>query len=346
MHGQIGHLVRARVPVRPRANGWLPTPGWTGEGEWRGYVAHDDMPQVLDPGGGVIVTANNRVVADTAEQYLCTDCHPPYRAARIAALIDAMPPFQVADAARLHADTLSPHAALFQARLAALPPLSGRAETVRHALLAWDGYMDTGSVAAGQYNALRRAITATFAGRSGLDAAAAHSWGAVPPGVSPAGQLWWTLPGLLRADDTSMLDGWTWNQVLSDALANVAADAVPWGEAHQPRFLHPLWGDELAPASQPLGGDGDTVLATGIVPAAGAAATYAALSRYVFDVGDWDNSRWVVFHGASGHPGSPHYADQNAPWSACAMVPMRYGWAGIEAHATATQTLRPPGTPA
>ena len=168
--------------------------------------------------------------------------------------------------------------------------------------------------------------------------------------MSPHGQLWWTLPSLLRTDDTAMLDVWSWADVFAAALSEVAA-APPlpaWGSAHQPRFSHPLSG--LAPAagldppSRPVGGDGDTVLATGLLPAAGPSATYGALSRYVFDVGDWENSRWVVFHGASGHPGSPHYADQNARWSACEMVPMRYDWAGIEAHAETTQVLRPAAT--
>ncbi len=102
----------------------------------------------------------------------------------------------------------------------------------------------------------------------------------------------------------------------------------------------------LDPPSRPVGGDGDTVLATGLVPSAGPAATYGALSRYVFDVGDWENSRWVVFHGASGHPGSRHYADQNVPWSACRMVPMRYNWDGIAAAAETTQLLLPGRTTA
>ena len=34
--GRIGNRVRAKVPVRPRSNGWLPVPGWTGEHEWNG----------------------------------------------------------------------------------------------------------------------------------------------------------------------------------------------------------------------------------------------------------------------------------------------------------------------
>lgn len=345
--GRIGHRVRALVPRRPRANGWFAVPGWTGEGEWEGYIPHEDMPEVIDPAGGTIVTANNRVVAD-AEPYLCTDCHPPYRAARIAALLDALPRFGVADAAAIHADALSPHAALFQARLRALPaPRDPRAAALREALLGWDGRMAADSTAAAGYNALRRAMTAILARRSGLGAMAAHPWAAVPPGVSAAGILWWALPSLLRDDDTALLDGWRWEEVLQTALQEAAtAPATPWGEAHRPVFQHPLAAlfpdaaPALNPPAMPLGGDGDTVMAIGLLPAAGPSATYGALCRYVYDVGDWENCRWAVFHGASGQPGSPHYADQAAEWAACRMVPMRYDWAAIERAATATQRLR------
>jgi penicillin amidase len=91
----------------------------------------------------------------------------------------------------------------------------------------------------------------------------------------------------------------------------------------------------------PLGGDGDTVMAVGLAPAAGPTATYGSLCRYVMDVGDWEESRWAVFHGASGHPGGPHYCDQATEWAACRMVPMRYDWAGIGVAATAAQVLSP-----
>lgn len=345
--GRIGHLVRAMVPRRPRANGWLPVPGWLAEHAWQGWIPAKRMPRTIDPAGGVIVTANNRVVED-GEDYLCTDCHPPYRAQRIAALIAERPAFAVADAAILHADVLSPNAALFQARLAAMPEPPGPAAAIRRSLLAWDGRMDAASVAASHYNALRRAATSILVQRSGLGSAGSHPFGAVAPGVSPSGQLWWTLPALLRTDDTAMLDGWNWEDVLQAALAEVAAGAAarPWGEAHQPRFRHPLSTSLPAaarfdPPSFPIGGDGDTVMAVGIVPAAGPAGTYGALCRYVFDVGDWDNSRWAVFGGASGDPASPHYADQTGPWSVCEMVKMRYAWPGIEAAATARMVLQP-----
>jgi penicillin amidase len=348
--GSIGHLVRARVPQRQRENGWLPVPGWTAEHEWRGWIAPEAMPCVINPPGDVIVTANNRVVADDHPDYLCTDCHPPYRAERIMQRLDAGAPFAVDDAAAIHADTLSPHAELFRTRLAALAPREqADAEQLRQVLIAWDGRMDADSSGAAAYNAFRRALTRIVTVRSGLEQAVSHRFAAVPPGVSPQGQVWWTLPALLRDDDAGMLKGWSWDDALAEALS-VAVPSLTgrnWGDEHRPRFAHPLsaqfpeWAALLDPPSRPVGGDGDTVLAIGIVPSAGPAATYGALSRYVFDVGNWDNCRWVVFHGSSGHPASPNYANQNAPWSDCKMVPMLYNWRRIAAEAETVQELLP-----
>jgi penicillin amidase len=91
---------------------------------------------------------------------------------------------------------------------------------------------------------------------------------------------------------------------------------------HRPSLRHPLSAafPEYAPLlDKPcglLGGDNDTPFATGYIARLGMRATYAALSRYVFDVGAWDNCQWIVFHGASGHTGSPTYDNQNAIWAA------------------------------
>jgi penicillin amidase len=348
IHGTIGHRVRAMVPRRPRENGWLPVPGWSGEYDWQGWIAHEDMPCVINPVGNLIATANNRVVSDDHPDYLCTDCHPPYRARRIMDRLRELP-FRPLDAAALHADTLSPHAALFQARLSAVPaPLEAAAATLRDEVLCWDGHMDAASTGASAYSAVRRALTSVLAERSGLAEAATHPFAAVPPGVAAQGQLWWSLPTLLRNDDITMLGGWDWTRALQEALSRAGRmERRPWGEQHRPRLSHPLSAlfpsaaRLLDPPSLPVGGDSDTVLCTGIIPAAGPPAIYGALSRYVFDVGNWDASQWIVFHGVSGQPGSPHYADQNPAWSACTMVPMRYDWDRIEQAASAVQHLEP-----
>jgi penicillin amidase len=48
-----------------------------------------------------------------------------------------------------------------------------------------------------------------------------------------------------------------------------------------------------------------------------------------------------VFHGASGHPGSPHYADQVPLWGKGALIPALYAWPRIEALAKTRQRLTP-----
>ncbi len=345
--GCIGHLVRAMVPRRPRANGWLPVPGWTGAHEWQGWIPFEAMPRQIDPAGGVIVTANNRVVADGGADYLCTDCHPPTRARRITTLLAQR---GIAPEA-IHGDTLSANALLLREHLAALrAPDDAAAAMLRDRLLAWDGRMVAESLAASGYFALRLALTRILAERSGLGGLAGDPLLAVPPGVVPLNQLWWTLPALLRADDASLLGGWTWTQALQAALSAAATDPIAaqaWGDAHRPRFAHPLAAvfPDAAPLLDPpahaIGGDGDTVFANGLLPSGGPRATYGALARYAFDVGAWENSRWTVFHGASGHPGSPHYADQHATWAEARLTPMRYGWDGIAASAIARQSLQP-----
>jgi len=349
--GAIGHLVRARMPRRGRENGWLPMPGWTGAHEWQGWIPFEDMPRILDPAEGVIVTANNRPVSDSHAQYLCTDSHPPNRARRILAMLREPQTDPAMQAEAIHGDTLSANALLFRERLAAMPvPADAAAAALRARILAWDGRMAADSTEASGYMALRLALTRLLAARSGLGALGTQDYLQVPPGVAPLTQLFWTLPALLRADDAALLRGMSWQEALTAALHEAAledAAAQPWGLVHRPRFAHPLSAvfpeaaALLDPAALPVGGDNDTVLANGLLPPAGPRAAYGALARYCFAVGDWENSRWVVFHGVSGHPGSPHYADQHAAWAAARMLPMRYGWARIEAEAAMRQLLSP-----
>jgi penicillin amidase len=97
----------------------------------------------------------------------------------------------------------------------------------------------------------------------------------------------------------------------------------------------------LDPPSVSMGGDSDTVQAASFVAGAGYGLTSTSVARYVFDLADWERSAWVVPLGASGHPGSPHYADQVRAWSECRLVPMRYSWTRIAADAESRQVLSP-----
>jgi penicillin amidase len=171
----------------------------------------------------------------------------------------------------------------------------------------------------------------------------------VSPGIFGETQIWWTVPQLLRANDTGLLKGASWNELLTQALAEAAADCPSgaWAEVHQPTLRHllsaayPEHAKLLDKPCTQVGGDNDTVFMSGYVARVGPRAVSSALSRYVFDVGAWDNCRWIVFHGASGHSGSSFYDNQNALWAKGEMVPMLYDWSRIAEQASAHQQLRP-----
>jgi penicillin G amidase len=342
--GKIGYRVRAKVPRRPSSNGWLPVPGWSGEHEWDGIVDFNRMPAAIDPPGGAIVTANNRVV-ENGEDYLCTDAMPPHRARRVWRRLEALKSPTVEDMAAIHRDIETIPGVELRERLRSVA-VTGRGAAVRDLILSWDGRMAANSPGATAYNATRLTLTKLVASRSGLAAIAQTPYARVAPGLMPENQLWWTVLGLLRADDRSLLGGASWDELLTEALTEAAKSPTgEWGAAHQPRLTHPLsalfptHATALDRVSAPVGGDNDTVFATGCSASVGARAVYGSLSRYVFDVGAWENCRWIVFHGVSGEPGDRWHMNQNATWAEGEMVPMIYDWGGIAREACEHQRL-------
>jgi penicillin amidase len=91
-----------------------------------------------------------------------------------------------------------------------------------------------------------------------------------------------------------------------------------WGQVHQAHWRHPLstpdreWLD-IGPT--PVDGGSDTVRNTGAGQPAFSAASGAEY-RMVVDFAEPDRFLAVQNIGNSGQPGSPHYADQFAPWLA------------------------------
>src|SRR5262249_27965277 len=159
---------------------------------------------LVDPEGGIIVTANNRFVADDHSDYLVTDCHPAYRARRIFDRLAALPAATLPDMVAIHMDDVSLPGIEIRDRIAAATPATPAGRKLRDRIAAWDGHMAAGSTAAAAYIAVRRALTRSVATRSGLAGATRDPLTKVPPGVVPLNQLWWTVPGLLRADDATL----------------------------------------------------------------------------------------------------------------------------------------------
>src|SRR5437660_4962076 len=71
--GTIAYYLAGHVPVRRHGIGNRPTPGWTEEGRWVRYLTPAELPRVVDPGEGFIVTANNRIAGRGYPFFLSSD---------------------------------------------------------------------------------------------------------------------------------------------------------------------------------------------------------------------------------------------------------------------------------
>ena len=83
----IAWRVTGTYPVRARGRGLLPSPGWTGEYDWKGYVDPASLPESLNPPQGYILTANNRTVPADHPVTLSSSWYWPERAERIEQMI-------------------------------------------------------------------------------------------------------------------------------------------------------------------------------------------------------------------------------------------------------------------
>jgi penicillin amidase len=224
-------------------------------------------------------------------------------------------------------------------------------------LRTWDRCLSRDSVAATVYVVTRDALCRRLAHHPALGAVRA------PLPDEPAGtfqplelRLWALSTGLLAAGDTTLLPGGrTWGDELAASLTDAIGvlrtalgddvDAWEWGKLHQARPRHPLGvvGPEAASVLDPPGvamcGEWDTVMCAAHPAGHGYGVSTTSVARYVFDLADWEQSAWIVPLGSSGDSSSPHFADQQAAWSRGELVPMRYGWDGIEASATRSTRL-------
>src|SRR5215471_16627071 len=88
-HGNIGAISAGYYPLVRHGDPWLPMPG-TGADDVAGVIPYASVPQVYDPPGHVVATANQRPVGPSYPYYIGTSANffdPGYRAAEIYALL-------------------------------------------------------------------------------------------------------------------------------------------------------------------------------------------------------------------------------------------------------------------
>jgi penicillin amidase len=347
VEGNIGYAMSGLLPARGSHDGAIPVRGWRDEAEWRGSIAPDELPAVLNPPSGQIVTANNEI--DRARRPRITvDWVAPFRAQRIIELLGNRRGLALADMAQMQADIMNASAARI---LTAIGPALSLEK-----LQQWDHRVDD-RPAALLYEAFEEALwRRTFADEMSAALyerfyryAGNERFAGLHAIIDDATSPWFDDRGTAHKRETR--DDIV-RQAASDAMASVRirfgeASAWRWDRAHALTFSHALSGGGrllawfFSRGPVPVMGDSMTVNKTTTNLRRPYETSDAASYRQILEVGAWDRSVGINSTGQSGHPRSPHYFDQNALWRQGGYHPLPFTRQAVEKAAAHRLALIP-----
>ncbi len=315
--GNIGYILGAHVPIRKKGHGEVPVPGDTDDYEWTGYIPFEELPQVFNPGSGLIVTANARVVGPNYKPYITDHWEEPYRTLRIYDLLRDKRDLRPEDMLKIQTDTYSyPHVFLAEQLVAAArvaPPKDARTSKLIKQAKDWNGMADANSSVVSFLDAtLFQALDLILKPHLGNDEEQYH----------------WRRVAFLQRVLTERPGRWLPSDFKNyDELLSAAADQAvkhleqrtrdkdpddwAWKRFNYLDMLHPLGRDGilkklLSITNQPQSG-------TEWSPRA-ASRHHGPSERFVADLADWDGSILLITGGESGQTGSEHYRDQFPYW--------------------------------
>jgi penicillin amidase len=327
--GNIAYSFPGKIPIRARGDGKMPSPGWTDDDEWTGYIPFAHLPHLENPPQGYIASANNQVVDDAYPYDLGVRPGTGNRAQRIVELIESREKIDLAFVRQMHLDVVSPLARTVARYLGQLAVDDPAQRTIVELMRAWEGAMHADSAAALVYEVFVHQLIPLLLAKP-LEGHALFNettWGWLEKVLAEPHAHWFDLGQGETRDDVLRL-------ALAETLAYLQKEFGPdpanwtWGKLHQIIYSHPLGESKLlAPffnrGPYPVSGNGHTVCAThqGNFDS----HTFGGPPyRMIVDLGDARNSVSLLTPGQSGQPGSPHYDDQIAAWSAGDYHPMLF----------------------
>ena len=156
--GNIAYKLPGKIPIRSKGDGRFPVPGWTGEYEWGGYIPYDELPEMMNPPKGYIVTANNRVTDSSYPYHLSYDYCAGNRSARIEELIKEKTKISVDDIRRMQFDQVSTQARKIAGILGHLESNDPELQYVIERMQSWDGDLSKGSSEAAIYELFAQSL--------------------------------------------------------------------------------------------------------------------------------------------------------------------------------------------
>ena len=367
--GNIGYVMAGAIPIRAGGQGLLPSPGWTGEYEWTGYIPFEELPRTFNPEQHFIATANNRVVDDNYPYYITNEWLNGYRAQRIRDLLLSKQKLSLSDMATIQSDQYSLPAVELTPHMLKVKPATPVETAALETLRAWNHVLSPDSAAAAIYSTflfkLERIIFSAMLGDEetilqyflGIGTSALNLQNGYLGRNKPM------IIRLLSAHD----DAWfassviangprTWDAALNSAFsaaieelrARLGDDVKRWryGAIHKMTYQHPLgmvkaFKKIFNRGPIPFGGDIDTVNMGSSLPSRPEVIITVPSYRQIVNLADPGASLSIHHPGQSGHPASKHYDDFIKPWLRVEHHPMLFERKMIEENAEGTLRMKP-----
>jgi penicillin amidase len=346
--GNIGYYAAGWVPIRRQGDGSLPAQGGDEAFDWSGYIPFESLPQAFNPPGGIIATANGRIVPESYPYFLTNKWDPPFRTARIFKLLESGERFSVTDMLRIQSDIHSLEDEWLARQLvsagAKYPPEDPDARFALEVVAKWDGEARQDSAATLVCEVTRRILLERILKPKLGDDLSGYRWPMstiflqnvieyqwqrwLPPGDADFGIT------LIKSLEEAV-------RRIPQMVGNSDRHVWRWGETIPLTFHHPLSGAlpylnrffDVGP--YPQSGTATTVKAT--------TSGHGPSMRMVVDFSNLDNSVQNITLGESGQVFSPYYRDQFEAWYSGRSFPMLFNDPAVDSGAAHRLILEPAG---
>jgi penicillin amidase len=332
--GNIGAISAGYYPLVRHGDPWLPMPG-TGADDVAGVIPYGAVPQVYNPPGHVVATANQRPVGNSYPYYIGTSANffdPGYRAGEIYASLSGHRGMSTAAFASVQSSLTDSLAARIVPRLLAAlhgQHVSAQQQAAARLLSGWNDAMTANSAAASVWWTFwSDYLSAVFqpwwtsaavpvhrdssalkisAGQFSLDEVLA-GWTVTDPGNStftPPGRPHRNAPQAMRA---------AFATAVTHLTAKLGANPArwSWGRLHSSEFPSLTQASALGYGPRASGGDSWTVDAAYGMPVSKVGPSWRMIVHWT---GPGTASAEAIYPGGqSENPASPWYEDQVPYW--------------------------------